>query len=179
MTDLPGITVADEDFQPAKVVVTVKLRSRTLHCPECESTTARYDTRPVASSWRSRRTLDTELVAQGVVGISGIDTRALTRHLREAGAMRVGVSSVESDPAALLARVLGSPLMAGADLAGEVSTRQPYVVPAIGTRRFTVAALDLGIKAMTPHRMAQRGITTHVLPSRMTAADIQATRPDA
>ncbi len=130
------------------------------------------DPSPLASSWRSRRTLDDELVSQGVVGISGIDTRALTRHLRDRGAMRVGVSSVESDPAALLARVLASPQMAGADLAGEVSTREPYVVPAIGTRRLTVAALDLGIKAMTPHRMAERGIEVHVLPSTTTAAEL-------
>src|SRR3954453_4784284 len=90
------------------------------------------------SSWRSRRSLDDELAAQGVVGISGVDTRALTRHLRERGAMRVGVSSVESDAAALLARVLASPQMAGADLSREVTTPRPYVVPAIGERRLTV-----------------------------------------
>jgi carbamoyl-phosphate synthase small subunit len=130
------------------------------------------DPSPRASSWRSRRSLDEELVTQGVVGISGIDTRALTRHLRDAGAMRVGVSSVESDPGALLTRVRSAPQMAGADLAGEVSTPAPYVVPAIGTRRFTVAALDLGIKAMTPHRMAERGIEVHVLPSSTTAAQL-------
>ena len=126
------------------------------------------DPSPRASSWRATRTLGEDLTAQGIVGISGIDTRALTRHLRDAGAMRVGVSSVESDPAALLARVRSSPQMAGADLAGQVSTPAPYVVPAIGTHRFTVAALDLGIKAMTPHRMAQRGIEVHVLPSSTT-----------
>src|SRR3954454_10015312 len=68
------------------------------------------------SSWRSRRTLDHELREQGVVGISGIDTRALTRHLRERGAMRVGISSVEPAPRALLERVLASALMAGAEL---------------------------------------------------------------
>src|SRR6266545_1275577 len=112
------------------------------------------------SNWRSKRSLGEELDRQGVVGISGIDTRALTRHLRERGAMRVGVSSVERDPDALLRRVLASPAMTGADLAREVSTRQPYVVPARGEKRFTVAALDLGIKAMTPRRMAERGITT-------------------
>ena len=71
----------------------------------------------VPSSWRSQRSLDDELRAQGVVGISGIDTRALTRHLRERGAMRVGISSTETDSAALLERVLGSAEMAGAELA--------------------------------------------------------------
>ena len=118
----------------------------------------------VPSSWRSRRTLDDELRAQGVVGISGIDTRALTRHLRERGAMRVGISSTETDPEALLARVLASAEMTGAELAGEVSTTETYVVPAVGERRFTVAALDLGIKSMTPAMMAERGIEVHVLP---------------
>src|SRR6185312_11470105 len=95
----------------------------------------------LSSSWRSRRSLDDALRDQGVVGISGIDTRALTRHLRERGAMRVGISSAESDPRALLDRVRGSAQMAGADLSDEVSTRDAYVVPAVGERRFTVAAL--------------------------------------
>jgi carbamoyl-phosphate synthase small subunit len=131
------------------------------------------------SSWRARRTLDEQLVSDGIVGISGIDTRALTRHLRERGAMRCAISSVESDPGALLTRVQESPLMTGADLSAEVSTQSAYTVEAIGPHRFTVAALDYGIKAMTPHRLAQRGITTHVLPSWSTAADIQAVRPDA
>ena len=80
------------------------------------------DAARVPSSWRSRRTLADELAAQGIVGMSDVDTRALTRHLRERGAMRVGVSSVETDPAALLARVLEQPSMAGAHLADDVST---------------------------------------------------------
>jgi len=136
------------------------------------------DPSPVPSSWRSRRSLQEELADSGTVGISGIDTRALTRHLRDRGAMRVGVSSVEADAAALLARVRASPQMAGADLASAVSTREPYVVPALGTRRFTVAALDLGIKAMTPHRMAERGIEVHVLPCATTAAQLAALSVD-
>ena len=132
----------------------------------------------VPSSWRSRRTLDDELVAQGVVGISGIDTRALTRHLRERGAMRVGISSVETDPTALLERVRGAAEMAGTELAAEVSTAETYVVPAMGEKRLTVAALDLGIKAMTPHRLAERGVETHVLPATATLDDVLAVAPD-
>ncbi|MFE4972963.1 glutamine-hydrolyzing carbamoyl-phosphate synthase small subunit [Kitasatospora sp. NPDC056651] len=134
----------------------------------------------VASNWRSRRPLDEELVNQGVVGISGIDTRALTRHLRERGAMRCGIFSGEAlaDEAALLARVRQSPEMKGADLAAEVATTEAYVVPAIGEKKFTVAALDLGIKAMTPQRMAERGIEVHVLPANATLEDIYAVRPD-
>ncbi|GAA2144758.1 glutamine-hydrolyzing carbamoyl-phosphate synthase small subunit [Nocardioides koreensis] len=132
----------------------------------------------VPSSWRSRRSLDDELREQGVVGISGIDTRALTRHLREAGAMRVGISSAEADPAALLQRVRESAQMAGAELAGEVSTSEAYVVPAVGERRFTVAALDLGIKGMTPAMMAERGIEVHVLPATSSLEDVLAVEPD-
>lgn len=132
----------------------------------------------VPSSWRSVRTLDEELAAQGVVGISGVDTRALTRHLRERGAMRVGISTTETDPEALLARVRASGEMAGTELAGEVSTTEAYLVPAQGEKRFTVAALDLGIKAMTPFRMAERGIDVHVLPATATLEDVLAVQPD-
>jgi carbamoyl-phosphate synthase small subunit len=130
------------------------------------------------SSWRSRRSLDEELRAQGVVGISGIDTRALTRHLRERGAMRVGISSTETDPLVLLEKVRQQDAMAGAELAGEVSTGETYVVPAVGEKRLTVAALDLGIKSMTPHRMAERGIEVHVLPATATADEVRAIGAD-
>lgn len=136
----------------------------------------------VPSNWRSQRSLDEELRTQGVVGISGIDTRALTRHLRERGAMRVGISTTETDPAALLARVKASTEMVGAELAGEVSTQEAYVVPAITgpgeEPRFRVAALDLGIKTMTPHRMAERGIEVHVLPATSTLEEVLAVQPD-
>jgi carbamoyl-phosphate synthase small subunit len=131
----------------------------------------------IASSWRATRTLDEELASQGVVGISGIDTRALTRHLRERGAMRVGIFSGDI-PEDALDRVLSSPQMLGADLCGEVSTQQPYVVKALGEKRFTVAALDLGIKANTPRMMSERGIEVHVLPASATFEDIQAVGPD-
>ena len=132
----------------------------------------------VPSSWRATRSLDDELRAQGVVGISGVDTRALTRHLRERGAMRVGISSTTTDADALLARVKEAGEMAGSELAGEVSTAEAYVVPAEGTKRFTVAALDLGIKTMTPFRMAERGIEVHVLPATSSLEDVLAVEPD-
>ena len=131
-----------------------------------------------ASNWRSARSLDDELRDQGVVGISGIDTRALTRHLRERGAMRAAISTVETDPAALLTRVRDSAQMAGTELAAEVSTEEAYVVPAQGERRFTVAALDLGIKTMTPYRMAERGIEVHVLPATASLEEVRAVSPD-
>lgn len=134
----------------------------------------------VPSNWRSQRSLDEELERQGVVGISGVDTRALTRHLRERGAMRVGIFSGDAvaDEATLLARVLRAPEMVGADLSAEVATKETYVVPAIGTKKFTVAAIDLGIKGMTPHRMAERGIEVHVLPATATLEEVYAVGPD-
>jgi carbamoyl-phosphate synthase small subunit len=133
------------------------------------------------SSWRSRRTLEDELDAQGVVGICDLDTRALTRHLRERGAMRVGIFSgahAAAGPDELLARVTSAPPMEGAALAAEVATKAAYVVPADGERRFTVAAVDLGIKSMTPAMMAERGIEVHVLPATATLDDVLAVQPD-
>jgi len=116
------------------------------------------------SNWRSTISLDDELRKQNVVGISDVDTRALTRHLREHGAMRVGIFSgtaAEQDIESLLSKVREVPEMSGASFSETVSTKQTYVVPAVGTKKFQVAALDLGIKSMTPHLMAQRGIEVH------------------
>jgi carbamoyl-phosphate synthase small subunit len=131
------------------------------------------------SSWRATGGLEQRLAAEGVVGICGLDTRALTRHLRERGAMRAGVSSVDTDPVALRERVLAAPDMLGADLTGEVSTPRAYTVPAEGVHRYTVAALDLGIKRGTPRRLAARGVTTHVLPAASTVDDVLAAGADA
>ncbi|GAA2384161.1 glutamine-hydrolyzing carbamoyl-phosphate synthase small subunit [Nonomuraea africana] len=133
----------------------------------------------VVSNWRANRSLDDYLKEQGVVGIAISGTRALTRHLRERGAMRAGIFTAPSEPVeALVERVRRSPAMEGADLAAEVATQETYVVPAIGEKRFTVAAVDLGIKGMTPHRMAERGCEVHVLPATATFEDVMAVRPD-
>ena len=134
----------------------------------------------IASSWRATGSLDAYLRASDVPGIAVRDTRALTMRIREQGAMRAAVSTVETDPAALLERVLASPQMAGADLATVVTTREPYTVtPPSGTpTRFRVAAVDLGIKANTPRSMAERGIEVTILPATSTAAEILAGRPD-
>ena len=131
------------------------------------------------SNWRSTGSLEDRLAAEGIVGISGIDTRALTRHLRSRGAMRVGVSSVDTDPPSLLERVRKSPEMVGADLSAEVSTSERYTVTAVGEHRYTVAALDLGIKRNVSRRLAERGVTTHVLPAGSTVEDLLAVGPDA
>ncbi|MGH3864962.1 MAG: glutamine-hydrolyzing carbamoyl-phosphate synthase small subunit [Pseudonocardiaceae bacterium] len=134
----------------------------------------------VPSNWRSVRSLDEELSHQNVVGISELDTRALTRRLREHGSMRAGVFSGDAlaDPPQLVARVLASPPMAGADLVGEVTVAQPYVVAATAQRRFRVVALDLGIKFNTPRMLAARGIETHVLPATATLEQVLEREPD-
>jgi carbamoyl-phosphate synthase small subunit len=129
------------------------------------------------SNWRSTGTLEDRLARDGIVGIAGVDTRALTRHLRTRGAMRVGISN--PDPGSLLERVRKSPEMVGADLSAEVSTRDRYTVPAVGEHRYTVAALDLGIKRNVSRRLAERGVTTHVFPQSASVEDLLAVSPDA
>ncbi len=134
-----------------------------------------------ASSWRASSTLDGELVRQGIVGIAGIDTRALVRHLRTRGAMKAGIFSGELATAPvseLVERVRSQPGMLGASLAGRVSTDEVYIVEPEGTHRFTVAAIDLGIKTNTPRNFARRGIRSHVLPAGTTFEQIADLKPD-
>ncbi|WP_121866845.1 glutamine-hydrolyzing carbamoyl-phosphate synthase small subunit [Glutamicibacter nicotianae] len=135
------------------------------------------------SNWRSERTLDEDLVEYGIVGIQGVDTRALTRHLRDAGAMKSGIFSgddaAKSD-AELVELVKAQPSMAGRNISAEVSVDTAYIVqPAdhgyTGEPKRTVAAIDLGMKSMTPHRLAERGLRVHVLPYNATLEDIKAT----
>ena len=133
------------------------------------------------SNWRSVRTLEDDVVEQGIVGICEIDTRALTRHLRERGAMRVGVfSGTDADKldSELLEAVKNAPAMEGSELASEVATKETYVVPAQGEKKFTVAAVDLGIKSNTPRMMSERGIEVHVMPATATLEEVQAINPD-
>jgi carbamoyl-phosphate synthase small subunit len=139
------------------------------------------DPSPRASNWRSTGTLDDELRGQGIVGIAGIDTRAVVRHLRSAGSMKAGVFSgdvLAEGLDELLSRVRGQPSMLGADLAGQVSTTSGYVVEPDGPPRFTVAALDLGIKTNTPRNFASRGVRSHVLPSSTTFEQLADLKPD-
>jgi carbamoyl-phosphate synthase small subunit len=134
----------------------------------------------LTSSWRATHDLGAELRDQGVTGIAVRGTRALTRRLREHGAMRAAISTTETDPAALLERVLASPGMVGADLARSVTTPEPYTVsPPSGTpTRYRVTAVDLGIKASTPRYMARLGCQVLVLPADASAATILAAGPD-
>jgi carbamoyl-phosphate synthase small subunit len=138
------------------------------------------------SNWRSERSLDDELVEQGIVGIQGVDTRAITRHLREHKTMRAGIFSgaaAQASDKELLDAVLASAPMEGAALAEEVSIDEAYVVEPKdhgweGEPRFSIAAVDLGIKAMTPVRFAERGVRVHVLPATSTLEEVNAVNPD-
>ena len=133
----------------------------------------------ITSNWRSEKDLEVELIEQGIVGIQGIDTRALTRHLRDRGAMRVGIfSDVEVSREEMVIEVRKTDAMSGAYLSADVSTSKPYIVPAIGERKFTVAAIDLGIKGATPRALAARGVEVHVLPFNSTLEDIEKIHPD-
>lgn len=148
------------------------------------------DPSPRASNWRATGTLDDELVRQGIVGIAGIDTRALVRHLRTRGSMKAGVFSGAALAAAsgsgdaladadeLLSRVRNQPAMLGADLAGRVTTEAAYIVDPDGEPRLTVAAIDLGIKTNTPRNFARRGIRSHVLPATVSFSQIADLKPD-
>ena len=138
------------------------------------------DPSPRVSNWRATGTLEDELVRQHIVGIADIDTRALVRHLRSRGSMKAGVFSGASlaSPEELAERVRGQQPMLGADLAGQVSTGDSYIVEPEGPHRFTVAAIDLGIKTNTPRNFARRGVRTRVLPSSVTFEQIAELKPD-
>jgi carbamoyl-phosphate synthase small subunit len=134
---------------------------------------------PVTSNWRSEIDLVDVLVEQNIVGISGIDTRALTRHLRDRGAMRVGIfSDLDLSREEMVIEVRKSGQMVGSFLSADVSTTEKYTIAAQGEKKFTVVAIDLGIKGATPRAMAERGIQTHVLPYNASFAEIMALEPD-
>ena len=133
---------------------------------------------PITSNWRSESSLESELKRQHVVGISGIDTRALTRHLRDRGAMRVGIfSGEELSREEMVIEVRKMDQMSGAFLAEDVSTDKKYVVPAVNPK-FKVVALDLGIKAATPRSFAERGVEVTVVPFNSTSEQILQLKPD-
>lgn len=136
---------------------------------------------PAPSNWRSSGSLEQALIESDVVGIAGVDTRALTRHIRDRGAMRVGIfSDTALTREEMVVRVRKSAPMQGAFLAADVSTKQTYVVkpPASVKTRFKVAAIDLGIKGATPKYLARLGVEVHVMPLTTSFEDIERLKPD-
>ena len=133
----------------------------------------------VTSNWRSENDLESELIKQGIVGIQGVDTRAITRHLRDRGAMKVGIfSGLDLAREEMVIEVRKQTEMTGSYLCADVSTPKTYVVPAVGQKKYTVAAIDLGIKGATPRAMAERGIEVHVMSYNVTLDEILAINPD-
>jgi carbamoyl-phosphate synthase small subunit len=136
----------------------------------------------VVSNFRAQRSLDDDLQTDGVVGISGIDTRAVTRHLRSLGAMRAGIFSgadYELNATEQLNAVRGGAGMAGQKLSTVVSTAERYQVPAVGEKIGSVAVLDLGVKTSTLNYLAERGFDVEVLPESITADEVREIAPDA
>ena len=140
----------------------------------------------VVSNWRADESLDDALVTDGIVGISGIDTRAVTRHIRSAGSMRGGIFSADAaglDPDEQLRIVREAPAMAGRNLSAEVSVTATEVTPAVASgdvsRIGNLAVLDLGIKQATVDNLAARGFDVHVLPQSASIDDIRAIDPVA
>lgn len=136
---------------------------------------------PRTSNWRSDQSLESALIDAGVVGIQGVDTRAITRHLRDRGSMRVGIfSGEELAREEMVLKVRQVPAMSGAFLASDVTTHEKYVVatPPDVEKRYVVAAIDLGIKSATPRHMSERGMEVHVFPMSATREEIDAISPD-
>ncbi|MDQ1177814.1 glutamine-hydrolyzing carbamoyl-phosphate synthase small subunit [Microbacterium sp. SORGH_AS_0421] len=136
----------------------------------------------MVSNWRADRSLDDALVEDGIVGIAGIDTRAVTRRIRSSGSMRGGVFSGEAAnlaPDEQLRRVLEAPGMAGRNLSAEVSVSEVEVTPATAERIGNLAVLDLGVKQSTIVNLAARGFDVHVFPQSATIDDIRAIEPVA
>ena len=130
------------------------------------------------SSWRSEGTLDAYLSGAGVAGLTGVDTRALTRHIRSAGAMRAAIVPAGADLDAMLEEIRAQPPMEGRNLAHEVTTAEAYVTRAAGGRRFRVASLDFGVKSRSLDMLAERGCESHTLPALATIEDVEAIEPD-
>jgi carbamoyl-phosphate synthase small subunit len=130
------------------------------------------------SSWRAESALADYLCAQGIVALSGVDTRAITRHIRSAGAMRAGITLAANPATAFMERILAHPRMEGLDLTCGVSTPQPYDVEPLGPQRFHVLAYDFGIKRNSLRLLAQRGCRVTTLPAQTPAGAVLEREPD-
>lgn len=130
------------------------------------------------SSWRSSESLQAYLTRHGIVALSEIDTRALTRHIRAEGALRGAIAPAELPEAELLERIMEHPRMEGLDLARGVSTAAPYEVLAETDERFHVVAYDFGVKATSPALLAQRGCRVTVIPADTSADEVICMEPD-
>ena len=132
----------------------------------------------VHSSWRSKEGLDEYLHRHGITGISDLDTRALTRHIRSEGAMRGAIAPADMSAEEVMGRIQDHPHMEGLDLACGVSTSEPYEISAVGDERFHVLAYDFGVKAHSPKLLSERGCRVTVIPADTPAEEILSDPPD-
>lgn len=137
-----------------------------------------HEASPMHSNWRATESLEAYLRRHGVVAITDVDTRALTRHIRSAGSMRAAIAPAPANKERVLGAILDQPQMTGLDLACGVSTTKPYAISAIGERRFRVLAYDFGVKSHSPRLLAARGCEIEVIPATTTTAEIAAAEPD-
>jgi carbamoyl-phosphate synthase small subunit len=137
-----------------------------------------YEPSPIYSNWRAAESFDAYLRRHGVVAISGVDTRAITRHIRSAGAMRGAIAPASVDRDELLEQIRAQPAMEGLDLACGVSTTERYVVPAEGEQKYRVLAYDFGVKSHSLQLLAQRGCEVTVIPATTKPEEILASDPD-
>ena len=130
------------------------------------------------SSWRATSSLEDYIASNGVVGISEVDTRALTRHIRSEGAMRGAIAPADVTEDELLDSVLGHPIMEGLDLSVGVSTSEPYEIEAVGKEYFHVLAYDYGVKAHSPKLLSERGCRVTVIPVDTSLEEMLTLQPD-
>ncbi len=140
----------------------------------------------IASNFQSTMSIQDYLKTNNIVGIEHIDTRALVRHIRDKGAMRVGISTIDTDPDSLLRKVLSSPKMANRELASSVTVEESYEYKRAETRpvgrvldtKFHVVAYDFGVKTNSLREFAKFGCRVTVVPAETSAADAMALKPD-
>ncbi|MBK9163746.1 MAG: glutamine-hydrolyzing carbamoyl-phosphate synthase small subunit [Acidobacteria bacterium] len=132
----------------------------------------------IASNWRSTETLQSYLSRNNIVGIEGIDTRALVRHIRDKGAMRAVISTTDLDEASLLEKVRTSPDMKGRELATEVTTEARFEYPAAADAKYHIVAFDFGVKTNSLREFAKFGCRVTVVPADTSAEDVLALAPD-
>jgi carbamoyl-phosphate synthase small subunit len=132
----------------------------------------------MASNWRSEESLDDYLQRWNIVAIDHIDTRALVRHIRDKGAMRACLSTVDADPDSVIEKARNSPSMENRELASVVTTRQAYEVPPQGAERFHVVCYDFGVKTNSLRELASAGCRVTVVPAGTPASEVFAMKPD-
>ena len=133
---------------------------------------------PAYSNWRAERSLQDYLATHGIAALTGVDTRAITRHIRSAGAMRAGIAPVTAAPAGVLERILAHPRMEGLDLTTGVTTSAAYETPPNGIERFHVMAYDFGVKRNSQRLLAARGCRVTTVPAGTPAAAFLERKPD-